>query len=109
MRACGARWLVTPHATGACMHADGRDRAPWVLRWLQADLPARLGRPQESVDRYYSLFDFCASQLQLYDSSGVTTCMSMSIAACMASLVQQHKLRQVAIIMCSGLCPAVSP
>lgn len=44
---------------------DGRDRVPWMLRWLQADLPGRLGRPQESMDRFYALFDFCSRQAEL--------------------------------------------
>ncbi|KAK9808151.1 hypothetical protein WJX73_002349 [Symbiochloris irregularis] len=36
-----------------------------------ADLPAQLGRPQESLDRFYILFQFCDAQREL-QSAGLT-------------------------------------
>lgn len=55
---------------------DGRDMVPWMLRWMEADLPARLGRQPESVDRFYELFDFCARQADLPAFSGMPLCFA---------------------------------
>ncbi|KAL8211301.1 hypothetical protein R6Q57_005738 [Mikania cordata] len=37
--------------------------APFVLRWLHAELPSRLGRRQETLDRFYILLQFIKEKL----------------------------------------------
>lgn len=36
---------------------------PFALRWLQADLETPLGRPEESINRFYKLLDACSESL----------------------------------------------
>ncbi|KAK9073636.1 hypothetical protein SSX86_007960 [Deinandra increscens subsp. villosa] len=45
--------------------------APFVLRWLHAELPSRLGKRQETLDRFYILLQFIKEKLtnNLPDSS----------------------------------------
>ncbi|GKD54085.1 trafficking protein particle complex subunit 12-like protein [Tanacetum coccineum] len=46
--------------------------APFVLRWLHAELPSKLGKRQETLDRFYTLLDFIREKLRkedLIDSS----------------------------------------
>ncbi|XP_076907763.1 uncharacterized protein LOC143564342 [Bidens hawaiensis] len=45
--------------------------APFVLRWLHAELPSRLGKRQETLDRFYILLQFIKEKLlkELPDSS----------------------------------------
>ncbi|KAI3775795.1 hypothetical protein L1987_45549 [Smallanthus sonchifolius] len=37
--------------------------APFVLRWLHAELPSRLGKRQETLDRFYMLLQFIKEKL----------------------------------------------
>ncbi|CAI9271971.1 unnamed protein product [Lactuca saligna] len=37
--------------------------APFVLRWLHAELPSKLGRRQETLDRFYLLLQFIREKL----------------------------------------------
>nr|XP_043632455.1 trafficking protein particle complex subunit 12-like [Erigeron canadensis] len=37
--------------------------APFVLRWLHAELPSRLGKRQETLDRFYVLLQFIKEKL----------------------------------------------
>ncbi|XP_024960005.1 trafficking protein particle complex subunit 12-like [Cynara cardunculus var. scolymus] len=37
--------------------------APFVLRWLYAELPSRIGKRQESLDRFYMLLQFIREKL----------------------------------------------
>ncbi|KAK3031472.1 hypothetical protein RJ639_035507 [Escallonia herrerae] len=43
---------------------------PFVLRWLHAELPAKLGNRQETLDRFYTLLHFVRSKLS--DSSNLS-------------------------------------
>lgn len=45
---------------------------PFALRWLQADLPARLGRAPEAVDALYRLLEHCNARLAACDVNGET-------------------------------------
>ncbi|XP_071739203.1 uncharacterized protein [Rutidosis leptorrhynchoides] len=36
---------------------------PFVLRWLHAELPSKLGKPHESLDRFYTLLQFIREKL----------------------------------------------
>lgn len=37
---------------------------PWALHWLNAELPAALGNPAETIDRFYSLLDKSRKSLE---------------------------------------------
>eukprot|EP01018_Ginkgo_biloba_P016309 Gb_15408 [translate_table: standard] len=49
-------------------HGKSGSMVPFSLRWLHAELPYRLGRKQETVDRLYKLLDFIQNKLQGRDS-----------------------------------------
>ncbi|XP_047317688.1 trafficking protein particle complex subunit 12-like [Impatiens glandulifera] len=36
---------------------------PFVLRWIHAELPSKLGKQQETLDRFYKLLDFVRTNL----------------------------------------------
>ena len=37
---------------------------PFALRWLRADLPARLDMVADTIDALYRLLEYCKTQLQ---------------------------------------------
>ena len=37
---------------------------PFALRLLEAELPARLGKPRATFDKLYNLFDYCNKHLE---------------------------------------------
>ncbi|KAK9110632.1 hypothetical protein Sjap_018692 [Stephania japonica] len=43
---------------------------PFVIRWLNAEIPLKLGRRQESLDRLYVLLDFVRVRLRERESRG---------------------------------------
>ena len=43
-----------------------------MVRWLHAELPRRLSRPQDSLDAMYELFALAEQQLQRSQASGAT-------------------------------------
>lgn len=49
-------------ATGGTQLAGGGTVVPFALRRLRAELPYRLGRQEESIDRLYQLLEWCAEQ-----------------------------------------------
>ncbi|KAF5763534.1 putative tetratricopeptide-like helical domain superfamily [Helianthus annuus] len=53
------RYETYPHHYPNC-HGS---MAPFVLRWLHAELPARLGKRQETLDRFYMLLEFIKEKL----------------------------------------------
>ncbi|KAK9814551.1 hypothetical protein WJX72_007745 [[Myrmecia] bisecta] len=59
-------------------------RVPFVLRWLQAELPGRLGKPTETLDRLYRLLAFCQQHLQ--EDSMLQRMQSMHIVRQLTSL-----------------------
>lgn len=43
--------------------AGPSSKVPFALRWLQAELPYFLGKPRESLERMYSLLEYCRLEL----------------------------------------------
>ncbi len=41
---------------------------PFALRWLRADLPARLDMVADTIDALYRLLQYCKTQLQAGES-----------------------------------------
>ncbi|PIA55098.1 hypothetical protein AQUCO_00800083v1 [Aquilegia coerulea] len=67
---------------------------PFALRWIHAEIPLKLGKRQETLDRLYSLLDFVRLKLEMCKSSLLDICFDQwkKREAFLISLILSHHL-----------------
>ncbi|KAF5192674.1 Trafficking protein particle complex subunit 12-like protein [Thalictrum thalictroides] len=74
---------------------------PFALRWIHAEIPLRLGKRQETLDRLYSLLDFVRLKLEMCESS-LNVCVDQwkKREAFLISLILSHHLNNKEFGIC---------
>lgn len=78
---------------------------PFALRWLHAEIPLRLGKRQETLDRLYILLDFIKSKLKERESKQLDTCVNQwkNREAFVISSILSHHLSNKEFTTCLTL------
>ncbi|XP_043718667.1 trafficking protein particle complex subunit 12-like [Telopea speciosissima] len=78
---------------------------PFVLRWLHAEIPDRLGKRQETLDRLYTLLDFIRTKLKERESKSIDFCIKRwkKREAFMVNSISSHHLSHKEFGVCLTL------
>ncbi|XP_010269177.1 PREDICTED: trafficking protein particle complex subunit 12 [Nelumbo nucifera] len=78
---------------------------PFALRWIHAEIPQRLGKRQETLDRLYSLLDFVRTKLKEKESKNMNFCVDRwkKREAFLISSISSHHLSHKEFSVCLAL------
>uniref|UniRef100_A0A5B7BCW8 Putative trafficking protein particle complex subunit 12 n=1 Tax=Davidia involucrata TaxID=16924 RepID=A0A5B7BCW8_DAVIN len=78
---------------------------PFALRWLHAELPSKLGKRQETLDRLYTLLDFVRTKLSGKESnnSSVSTELWRKREGFVTNSIISHHISHKEFSVCLGL------